>query len=162
MPLVAYNYSAKNHERMNNTIKFSIRVGVIVSIISIALYEIFAGSIMRIFIPEQQTVMLGTDFLRIRCLATPLMFMSFFTVYVFQGFGEGSKSLFLGVMRWAVFNIPMLFLLNHIIGMYGIVWSQVCADILTVSLSFYVYRRYTHMVLNKEQNISSGVKAKAV
>ena len=147
MPLVAYNYSAKNHERMNHIIKFSIKVGIIVSIISIALYEIFAGSIMRIFIPEQQTVLLGTGFLRIRCLATPFMFMSFFTVYVFQGFGEGNKSLFLGVMRWAVFNIPMLVLLNHIIGMYGIVWSQVCADILTVSLSFYVYRRYTHRVL---------------
>ena len=102
---------------------------------------------MRIFIPDQQTVLLGTGFLRIRCLATPLMFMSFFTVYVFQGLGAGNKSLFLGVMRWAVFNIPMLFLLNYIIGMYGIVWSQVCADILTVSLSFYVYRRYTHTAL---------------
>lgn len=147
MPLVAYNYSAKNHERMNNIIKFSIKVGITVSIISIILYQVSAGSIMQIFIPEQQTVLLGTGFLRIRCLATPLMFMSFFTVYVFQGFGEGNKSLFLGVMRWAVFNIPMLFILNHIIGMYGIVWSQVCADILTVSLSFYVYRRYTHRVL---------------
>ena len=162
MPLVAYNYSAKNHERMNNTIKFSIKAGIIVSIISIALYEIFAGSIMRIFIPEQQTVLLGTDFLRIRCLATPLMFMSFFTVYVFQGFGEGNKSLFLGVMRWAVFNIPMLFLLNHIIGMYGIVWSQVCADILTVLLSFHVYRRYARTVLNQGQNINSGVEVKVV
>ncbi len=143
MPIVAYNYSAKNHDRMYGIIKFSIRVGIIVSVISIALYECFAGSIMRIFIPDPETVLLGTGFLRIRCLATPLMFMSFFTVYVFQGFGEGNKSLFLGVMRWVVFNIPMLFLLNHIIGMYGVVWSQVCADILTVMLSFYVYRRYT-------------------
>ena len=61
LPLVAYNYSAKNHERMHHTIKFSIKVGIIVSIISIALYEIFAGNIMRIFIPEQQTVLLGTE-----------------------------------------------------------------------------------------------------
>ena len=144
MPLVAYNYSAKNHNRMNSIIKFSIKLGIIVSIISIVLYEIFAGGIMRIFISEQQTVLLGTGFLRIRCLATPLMFMSFFTVYVFQGFGEGNKSLFLGVMRWAVFNIPMLFVLKCFIGMYGIVWSQVCADILTVALSFCVYYRYTH------------------
>ena len=144
MPLVAYNYSAMNHDRMNSIIKFSIKLGIIVSIISIALYEIFAGAIMRIFISDPQTVMLGTGFLRIRCLATPLMFMSFFTVYVFQGFGEGNKSLFLGIMRWAVFNIPMLFVLNHFIGMYGIVWSQVCADILTVVLSFCVYCRYTH------------------
>ncbi|MCM1499305.1 MAG: MATE family efflux transporter [Clostridium sp.] len=151
MPLVAYNYSAQNHERMNHIIKFSLKVGIIVSIISIVLYEIFAGGIMRIFIPEQQTVFLGTGFLRIRCLATPLMFMSFFTVYVFQGFGEGNKSLFLGVMRWAVFNIPMLFILNQLIGMYGIVWSQVCADILTVLLSFYVYYRYTHAVLLRER-----------
>ena len=151
MPLVAYNYSAKNHERMNHIIKFSIKLGIIVSIISITLYEIFAGNIMRIFIPDSRTVLLGTGFLRIRCLATPLMFMSFFTVYVFQGFGEGNKSLFLGVMRWAAFNIPMLFILNHIIGMYGIVWSQVCADILTVLLSFYVYRRYTRTVLEQEE-----------
>ena len=151
MPIVAYNYSAKNYQRMNGTIKFSIKVGIIVSIISIMLYEIFAGSIMRVFISEVQTVLLGTGFLRIRCLATPLMFMSFFTVYVFQGFGKGNKSLFLGVMRWAVFNIPMLFFLNHIIGMYGIVWSQVCADILTVLLSFYVYRRYEKSIVEMQK-----------
>lgn len=150
LPLVAYNYSAKNYDRMYGVIKFSIQAGIVVSAFSIVLYEIFAGGIMRIFIPEPQTVLLGTGFLRIRCLATPLMFMSFFTVHVFQGFGEGNKSLFLGVMRWAVFNIPMLFLLNYVIGMYGIVWSQVCADIFTVALSFYVYRRYTHTVLARK------------
>ncbi|MCH5270950.1 MAG: MATE family efflux transporter [Lachnospiraceae bacterium] len=154
MPLVAYNYSAKNHGRMYDIIRFSMKMGLIVSVISIALYEVFAGGIMRIFIPDAQTILLGTGFLRIRCLATPLMFMSFFTVYVFQGFGKGNKSLFLGVMRWAVFNIPMLFLLNRIIGMYGIVWSQVCADILTVLLSFYVYSRYVNTVLNQEQDIN--------
>lgn len=87
-------------------------------------------------------IVLGTDFLRVRVLATPLMFGSFFTVYLFQSFGEGHKSLFLGIMRWAVFNIPMLLVLNHFFGMYGIVWSQVCADILTVTLSCAVYFRY--------------------
>ena len=85
---------------------------------------------------------LGTDFLRIRSIATPLMFMSFFTVYVFQSFGRGERSLFLGVMRWVVFNVPMLFILNYLIGMYGIVWSQAAADVLTVTLSAYVYFSY--------------------
>ena len=35
--------------------------------------------------------------------------------------------------------ISQLFILNHFIGMYGIVWSQVTADILTVALSAFVY-----------------------
>lgn len=154
MPIVAYNYSAKNYDRMKKTIKFSLMLGIIVSAVSIALYELFAGGIMRIFMSDAQTVLLGTGFLRIRCLATPLMFMSFFTVYIFQSFGKGGYSLFLGVTRWAVFNIPMLYILNHFIGMYGVVWSQVCADILTVILSLCVYKWYTRRYLiEKEQEI---------
>ena len=139
MPLVAYNYSSGDRKRMFKVIRFSLITGLIVGALSVAMYEVFAGDIIHLFIADPETVRLGTDFLRIRCLATPLMFMSFFTVYTFQGFGRGERSLFLGIMRWAVFNIPMLFILNHFIGMYGIVWSQVTADILTVALSAFVY-----------------------
>lgn len=61
---------------------------------------------------------------------------------IINGFGRGKEALFLGVMRWAAFNIPMLFLLNALFGMYGIVFSQVTADVLTVALSLYVYSRF--------------------
>lgn len=142
MPLVAYNYASRNRKRMDETIRFSRKVGLIASGISILLYEAAAMHMIRLFIADAETIALGTDFLRIRCLATPLMFMSFFTVYLFQAFGEGNKALFLGIMRWGVFNIPMLFALNALVGMYGIVWSQLTADILTVILSLYVYHRY--------------------
>ena len=148
MPLVAYNYSSGDRKRMFRIIRFSLITGLIVGALSVAMYEVFAGGIIRLFIADPETVRLGTDFLRIRCLATPLMFMSFFTVYTFQGFGRGERALFLGIMRWAVFNIPMLFILNHFIGMYGIVWSQVTADILTVTLSAFVYFRFRRKLVN--------------
>lgn len=141
MPLVAYSYGAGNRKRMKDLIHISQRTGLAIALVSILLYEIFAGQFIRLFISDAQTVGLAEDFLRIRVLATPLMFLSFFTVYLFQAFGKGRVSLFLGVTRWLVFNIPMLFLLNAVFGMYGIVWSQVTADILTVLLSFAVYRK---------------------
>ena len=142
LPLVAYSYGAGNHRRMNDTIRLARRVGLLIAAVSIVLYEIFAGPLVRIFLSDAQAVEMASGFLRIRVLATPLMFLSFFTVYLFQAFGRGRISLFLGVMRWLVFNIPMLFILNHFFGMYGIVWSQVTADSLTVLLSFYVLRRF--------------------
>jgi multidrug efflux pump len=142
MPLVAYNYSAGNEQRMNAAIRLSCRLGLIIAGISIILYEVFAVQFSHLFISDTQTVELASQFLRIRVLATPLMFLSFFTVYLFQAFGKGKVSLFLGTTRWLVFNIPMLFILNAIFGMFGIVWSQVTADTLTVLLSFYVYRKY--------------------
>ena len=143
MPLVAYNYASGNRRRMFDTIRFSLLTGLAVGAVSITMYELLAPSIMGQFIRDAETVRLGADFLRFRCLATPLMFSSFFTVYVFQGFGRGRVSLFLGVMRWCAFNIPMLFVLNRLMGMYGLVWSQLTADILTVTLSFLVYRHHT-------------------
>lgn len=152
MPIVAYNYSAKKEKRIKDTVKYSLIIGLIVSAFSIAIYEIFARTIMNVFIGEAQTVVLGTKFLRVRVLATPLMFCSFFTVFLFQGLGEGSKALFLNIMRWAVFNIPMLFILNHFIGMYGIVWSQVTADALSVSLSYFVYWKYKKKLKMRVKN----------
>ena len=140
MPLVAYNCAAGNAPRMNRVIRLSVATGLVVAAASIILYELFTPWIVRVFISDGATVALATDFLRVRILATPLMFLSFFTVYIFQGFGNGRISLFLGVVRWAVFNIPMLYLLNTLVGMYGIVWSQIAADVLTVAVSAYVYR----------------------
>ena len=141
LPLVAYNYASGNHERMRSIIRLARGLGLAIAAVSILMYEIFAGQLARVFISDAQTVEMASRFLRIRVLATPLMFLSFFTVYLFQAFGKGRVSLFLGVTRWLVFNIPMLFILNGIFGMYGIVSSQVTADTLTVILSFYVYSR---------------------
>ena len=142
MPLVAYNYASGNRKRMHDFIRLSRTLGLVIAAISIILYEFFAVQFTHLFIADAQTVGMASQFLRIRVLATPLMFLSFFTVYLFQAFGKGRISLLLGVTRWLVFNIPMLFILNAIIGMYGIVWSQVTADTLTVILSFYVYHRF--------------------
>ena len=148
MPLVAYNYASGNHKRMDDTIKTARILGLAVALGSILLYELFAPYIIRFFISDPETVGIATNFLRARVLATPLMFMSFFTVYLFQAFGKGNIALFLGVTRWLVFNIPMLFILNALVGMYGIVWAQVTADSLTVIMSLIVYGRYKRRSFN--------------
>ena len=142
MPLVAYSYSAGNQKRMDDTIRLARRLGLVIAAVSILLYQLFAVQFVHLFIGDQQTVELASQFLRVRVLATPLMFLSFFTVYLFQAFGRGRVSLFLGVVRWLGFNIPMLFLLNRLFGMYGLVWSQVTADVFSVLLSFHVFFKF--------------------
>lgn len=142
VPIVAYNYASKNYKRMKSVARFSLLCGIVCAVISITLYELFAPAIMRVFIADAGTVALGTDFLRARCLATVFMFMSFYHVNLFNAYGRGGEALFLGVFRWAVLNIPMLFILNHFFGMYGIVWSQLVSDIFTVIVSFAVHKHF--------------------
>ena len=141
-PLAAYNFSSGNRVRMEAVFRVTRRTGALISVVSIVLYEIFAPRLLRFFIADPATVAYGTNFLRIRALATFMMFMSFVYVYLFQAVGRGDYALLLAVLRWAAVNIPMLFLLNALFGMYGLVWSQFAGDSIVALTSWLIYRGF--------------------
>ncbi|MBQ1918271.1 MAG: MATE family efflux transporter [Schwartzia sp.] len=139
VPLIAYSYASGNRERMDAVFRFGRAVGLAVGVISVVLYFTFAPVIMQSFIGDAETVRLGTQFLRARCIATPLMFLCFSMVHFTQAIGRGKESFRLAVIRQVVFNIPLLFLMNHIFGMTGIVLTQATADLFTVIVSYIIY-----------------------
>lgn len=139
VPLVAYNFAAKNVKRMKEVFTFSRVSGLAFAILCVILYRIFAAQIMGAFIRDSETVAYGTAFLKARCFATPLMFLCFNMVHFMQAIGKGRVSFLLAVVRQLVFNIPLLFFLNHLFGIFGIVWTQLAADICTVIVSYIVY-----------------------
>ena len=141
VPLLAYNYSSGNTERMDALFRFARAVGLAIGIISVILYYVFAPYIMKAFIENEQTVMYGTQFLRARCFATPLMFLCFSMVHFTQAIGRGKESFILAFIRQIVFNIPLLIILNRLFNMTGIVWTQATADFFTVVISYMIYFR---------------------
>lgn len=141
VPLLAYNYSSGSRERMDAVFRFGRGVGLGIGLASVILYYTFAPAIMAAFIRDAETVRYGTQFLRARCFATPLMFLCFSMVHFAQAIGRGRESLWLAVIRQLVFNIPILFLMNRLYGMTGIIWTQALADLLTVIVSYIIYAR---------------------
>ncbi len=139
VPLLAYNYSSGNRERMDEVFTFGRAVGLGIGIFSVALYYVLAPAIMHAFIGDAATVNFWTHFLRARCFATPLMFLCFSMVHFTQAIGRGKESFWLAVIRQLVFNIPLLFLLNSLFGMTGIVWTQALADLCTLIISYIIY-----------------------
>lgn len=140
IPIIAYNYAAKNKKRMMDTVWFSRLLGLAVAAVSIAMYEIFAPQIMQLFISDAATVEIGTGFLRARCLATPFMFIAFHLVFSFTAMGEGKTALSLAVIRQLVLYIPMLYLMGSLFGMYGLVWAQLVGDFMTDIISIVWFR----------------------
>lgn len=143
VPIAAYNYSNGNHGRMKEALNDTRLAGLAVAAVSVAGYIAFAPQIMSLFISDAETIRIGTVFLRYRAIATPFMFLCFHLVHFFQAVGNGRISLQLAVVRWGVFNIPMLFILNALLGMNGIVLTQITADICTVIASYVIYLRFT-------------------
>ena len=141
MPLVAYNYAAKNYTRMNSFTKAAQISGMITACFFIAVFQIFAPQIIWIFIRDEATIAYGTNFLRIACLATPFIISNFQKIYCLQAMGKGKESLILGVCRQGLIALPTLFVLNHFIGLYGVVLAQPISDACTFILSTFIYRQ---------------------
>ncbi len=139
LPLVAYNYAAGNFKRMKAVSNTARLWGISFAGICIVLFELFTGNIVKFFIEEPETLALGTNFLRVACLATPLMVTNVQMNYTFQAMGKGRQSLILSSCRQGLVNIPLLFVMNHFFGMYGIVWTQFIADMITLAISFTLY-----------------------
>lgn len=153
MPLVAYNYSAGNYKRMRDFTSAARIAGIAFALACIVVFEIFAKEIVMLFIQDGPTVNMATDFLRILCLAVPLMITNFQMSFTFQAMGMGKQALLLSSLRQGLVNIPLLFLMNHLFGLYGIIWTQLISDGITTAISFVVYG-YTYKKLNAETQLN--------
>ena len=139
MPLVAYNYAAKNKERMMAVFRAARMAGCVVCLLSLVLYRGFASQIIHAFIDEPATVAFGTEYLRIRSFAAIFMFLSFHVVHFMQAVNQGKTSLGLAAIRQLCLNIPILIILNHFFGMIGVVWTQTVADSINVAVSYLIF-----------------------
>lgn len=148
MPLVAYNYAAKNYPRMRDFARRAQIYGMVTACFFIAVFQLLPRQIVTLFIRDAETVKYGTEFLRIACLATPFMIANFQKVFCLQAMGKGKESLLLGVCRQGLFAIPILLLLNHFVGLYGVVAAQAISDTCTFILATFIYRRVYNKLIN--------------
>lgn len=155
MPLVAYNYAAKNYPRMRSFTKAAQVAGMSTACLFIVLFEVFAPQIIWIFIRDEATIAYGTNFLRIACLATPFMISNFQKIYCLQAMGKGKESLLLGVCRQGLLAIPILLILNYFVGLYGVVSAQLLSDGITFFIATLIYRK-VYRSLQQEMQAESA------
>lgn len=153
VPLIGYNYAAKNYKRMRAISHFGMGVILIFSFSCVIVFNLAPGAIFKTFMSEPQTLFYGAKFLRIAVLATPIMGMNFVINSSFQAMGKGKQSMFLSISRQGLINIPLLFLMNYWFGLYGIVWTQLVSDLLTFAIGYVLYAITVHKLHLNERNM---------
>jgi Na+-driven multidrug efflux pump len=134
---------------MSGFSKCARNAGIIFAASCIVVFELFAGGIVRLFIGDAATIDMGKDFLRILCVAVPLMIINIQTGYTFQAMGMGKQSFLLSALRQGLVHIPLLFVMNWIFGLYGIVCTQLVSDSITCVFSITLYSKTVKRLSNK-------------
>ncbi len=158
MPLVAYNFASGDHKRMRAIARAARNSSMIFAGFCILLFQLFAPYIAGVFNGHAETVEMSTKFLRILCLAVPFMLFNLQISFTFQAMGMGKESLILSSLRQGVVNIPLIFVMNSIFGLDGIVWTQLISDVITGVISYAVYRKSLKKLMSNAENNAENAK----
>ena len=150
LPLIGYNFAAKNDKRMKKIIRFSMIVSITFAGICVILFSIFPKQIVSIFIKDEQTVTYASNFLRILYISMPLTSMIFIFNTIFQATKQTIRALMTILLRKGLIDIPLMILLNHYIPIYGIVISQPIVDCSASIIAIILY--ITFIKKQKMQN----------
>ena len=148
MPIIAYNYSSGNRERMKKVIRTATVYGLLISVAAMGLFELLAKPVTGVFINTKagvkgaaETLAFAVTFLRLRCLASPLQFMNFRSSFCMQAVGDGTGTLVHAVVRELVFYIPFMYLLDSLLGINGLALSLVAGEGCGMILAILLVRR---------------------
>ena len=141
MPLIGYNYTAKNYARMKGFLTFTTKIVLGLMSAVTVVYFIFSKQVTGFFIDTQSVVDYSSEFLKGMCICLPFICMDFMAVGVFQSCGMGKKALIFAVLRKIVFEIPILFILNSIFPLYGLAWAQTLTEIILATIAIVVLVR---------------------
>ncbi|MCI5512242.1 MAG: MATE family efflux transporter [Eubacterium sp.] len=141
VPIVAYNYGARNKQRLMHTVKLSIITAVCVMMVGIALFMLIPGQLLGLFNASDEMLTIGIPALRI--IALSFLFAGYCIVVgsVFQALGNGVYSLIVSVCRQLLVILPAAALLAKVGGLHAVWWAIPIAELASVTLSTFYFRR---------------------
>ncbi len=144
IPIIAFNYGARNKERIIKALRFAITLAVSIMIVGMLIFELFPNALLSMFNASDEMRRIGVPALREIAICFPFAGACIGLGSSFQAFGKGFSSLIISVGRQLVVLVPAAWLLARL-GNVNYVWfsfpiAEIVSLILSVTLFMQLYR----------------------
>lgn len=140
MPIMGYNYGARNRERLMATYKEAFKVAIVVMTLGTILFQIFPKELLLLFDASDEMLKIGVPALRLISICFIPASFGIITGTLFQGTGHGMLSLYASLIRQLFGILPLAFILIRIGGVTLSWMAFPLAEILGVTYSALVFR----------------------
>ena len=141
IPVLAYNYGARNKERISESLKFAMMLAVVIMLVGMIVFEVIPGQLLGMFNASDDMKQIGIPALRIICLSFPLAGFSIAMGSIFQAFSESIYSLIISIGRQLVVLIPIAWLLSLTGNVNLVWWAFPAAELVSLVLSVFFFKR---------------------
>jgi len=142
IPIIAFNYGARNKKRIIQTIKLSILISVSIMAIGLIIFQVFPGILLKnLFDASNHMLSIGVPALRIISLSFLFAGYCIIVGSVFQAMGNAVYSLVISAARQLFVILPVAYVFAKLFGLSSVWWSIPIAEIVSVTLSTILLRR---------------------
>ena len=146
--ILAYNYGARNKERIYSCIKTALIWACVIMLIGTLIFMLFPEQLMSIFEsdanPELTSQMTDIGVVAMRIISSSFIMAAIGITLstVFQAVGKGVYSMVVSICRQLVVLLPAAWLLARLTGsVYAVWWCFPIAEIAALIISIYYYRK---------------------
>ena len=149
VPIVAYNWGAKNKERIMKTIRSSVIGSVSIMFLGVIIFQVFPKQLLLLFDASENMISIGVPALRIISLGFLFAGYSIIIGSVFQALGNGIYSLIVSIARQLVCILPLAYIFAKIFGLHAIWYAFPLAEIMSLVLTTILFKRIYENCINK-------------
>lgn len=152
IPIIAYNYGAKNRDRVIRTIKHSITYAVSIMILGLLVFHLAPGSLLKMFSASDTMMDIGIPALRIISLSFIFAGFCIASSSVFQAFGKSIYSMFVSVARQLVVLLPVAYALSRFGNVNLVWWAIPIAELMSLAMTvFFMLKLYRNIISRIEK-----------
>ena len=143
VPIVAYNYGARNKKRILDTIRLSVFIAVGIMLFGLLIFQLIPGLLLKLFEASDEMLTIGIPALR--TISISFLFAGYCIIIssVFQALGNGVYSLLVSVFRQLIVILPAAWILANQFGLRAVWYSFPLAELVSLGLcTFFLFRIY--------------------
>ncbi|SHK29581.1 MATE family efflux transporter [Paramaledivibacter caminithermalis] len=141
MPIIGYNFGAKNKERLIRTVKIGISSAVTFMTIGMIVFQLFPANLLSLFNSTIEMTEIGVVAFRIISLGFPLAAASIMLSVSFQGMGDAYISLIVSFIRQIIVLLPVAYMLGQIAGLNAVWFGFFISEAVALVMVVYFFRR---------------------
>ena len=132
VPIIGYNYGARQPERIHKTIRLAMLYATAIMLIGFAVFQLLPDFLLGFFDASEDMLRIGGPGLRIISVSFLLAGVSVICSSACQAFGFGMYSLYISIARQLVVLVPVAWLMSMTGVLDNIWWSWPIAELISL------------------------------
>lgn len=152
MPVVGFNYGAKNKERIFGALKFAGAMALAYMTFGLLVFQVFTEPLLMLFDSSTEMMSIGMVAFRRVSLMFPFAAITIIMSTAFQGMGKAHFSMIVTFVRQIIILLPLTWLFGREFGLDTLWYAFLIAEVIGFMLALYFFRRtYTHALRTWDQ-----------